>query len=121
MIAGRYEYCPLSTTPADKTTGAVTFGCFNALKDPDEGRTIEWWFIGGMALADNASGTGGTIYSAEDTLAVGRAGNDQYVGFQNVTSKGQSCTLTESPKSNVEMQSNSADFGTVATWPPRAF
>jgi hypothetical protein len=26
----------------DKTTGAVTFGCFNAMKDPDEGRTTEW-------------------------------------------------------------------------------
>jgi hypothetical protein len=105
----------------DKTTGAATYGCFNALKDPDEGRTTEWWLIGNVALADNASGTGGTIYSAEDTLAVGTAGNDQYVGFQNVTSNGQSCTLTESPKSNFEMQSNSADFGTVATWPPRAF
>jgi hypothetical protein len=74
-----------------------------------------------MALADNASGTGVTVYSAEDTLAVGTAGNDQYVGFQNVTSSGESCTLIESPKSNFEMQSNSADFGTVATWPPRAF
>jgi hypothetical protein len=114
-------YLPDAIAFFDKTTGAVTFGCFNALKNPDEGRTTEWWFLGGMALADNASGTGGTVYSAEDTLAVGSAGNDQYVGFQNVTSTGHSCTLIESPKSNFEMQSNSADFGTMATWPPRAF
>jgi hypothetical protein len=105
----------------NKTTGAVTDGCFGALKDPDEGRTTEWWFVFGQALANNASGTGGTVYYAENTVVPGSAGNDQYVGFVNASSSGNSCTLTESPKSNVEMESNSSDFGTLATWPPRGF
>ena len=52
-------YLPDVVAFFDKTTGAVTFGCFNALKDPDEGRTTEWWLIGNVALADNVSGTGG--------------------------------------------------------------
>jgi hypothetical protein len=105
----------------NKTTGAVTDGCAGVLKDPNEGRTVEWWFVSAQALADNASGTGSTVYYAENTAVPGSAGNDQYVGFVNVSSSGNSCTLTESPQSNVEMQSNSPDFGTLATWPPRAF
>jgi len=39
----------------------------------------------------------------------------------NVTSNGKNCSFTESAKSPVELQSNSLDFGTVGSWPPRAF
>jgi hypothetical protein len=105
----------------DKNTGVVTDGCFISLKDPMEGRTFEWWFETGVAFADNASGNGSTVYVNENTAVPGSEGNDQYVGFYNVVSNGTSCTLTESPQSNVEMQSTSADLGTSATWPPRAF
>lgn len=106
----------------DKTTGAVSTNyCATVLKNPLEGRTQEWWFQEGQAFADNLGGTGSTVYYAENTTAPGTAGNDQYVGFVNVTSNGASCTMTESPKSNVEMEPNSADVGTLATWPPRAF
>ena len=38
------------------------------------------------------------MYYVENTIAPGTGGNDQYVGFMNVTSNDNSCTLTESPK-----------------------
>ena len=67
----------------NKTAGAVTDSCFGALKDPDEGRTVEWWFVAGQGLANNAIGIGSTVYYAENTAVPGSAGNDQYVGFAN--------------------------------------
>jgi hypothetical protein len=39
----------------------------------------------------------------------------------NVTSNGKTRSFTESAKSRIELQSNSLDFGTGASWPPRAF
>jgi len=99
----------------DKTTGAVTLGCSLSLK----GALTEWWTAANVASANNGTGTSATFYVPENSFP--GEGMDEYVATINLKSNGKTCSLAESKKPHFELQDNNVDFGTVASWPPRAF
>jgi hypothetical protein len=96
----------------DKTTGVVSAGCVSA---PLRGFNAKWFFGGAVALENNASGTGGTVYLAES-----RNGGASSIGVVAVKSNGTTCTLTES-KTSPAPDPGSLGLISIETYPPRLF
>jgi Lactonase, 7-bladed beta-propeller len=107
----------ISNTQGDKVaaaffsagTGKLTFGCVSgSLK----GYSVNWSYLGSMALETNA-GAGGAIYAAEFGTASG-------IAVVNVTSANGQCTLAEASNSPVA-DPNSSSLLSIGTYPPRGF
>ena len=97
----------------DKATGAVSFGCEAGSNQQNS------YLAGGLALSNNAQGTGGQVYVG------GGQGDDveetEIISIFNVQSDGKTCSLTEAANSPVQNSSSALAWPTIVTWPPRAF
>jgi hypothetical protein len=93
----------------DKATGAVSPGC---VSDVLRGFNTGWFYDAGLINTSN-SGTGGTLFVAED-------GPQSAIATVNVTVTNGTCTLTEAPNSPVADSSSQA-LRSLAGYPPRPF
>jgi len=97
----------------NKTTGKVSKGCISPVL---EGYGSEWFNGSGIALANNASGTGSQVYVAEPAFS----GTDSWIGVVDVSSTAKTCTLKESTDSFV-LDGQTGNLESIASFPPRAF
>jgi len=97
----------------NKTTGKVSKGCLSPVL---EGYGSEWFYGSGVALANNASGTGSQVYVGETAFS----GTDSWIGVVDVTSTGKTCSLKEATHSFV-LDAQTGNLESIASWPPRAF
>lgn len=92
----------------NSSTGQLKYGC----SSPQLANYVSGFsYLASMGL-ENTTGTGGVLYVAE----FGTTG----IGEINVTSNGQTCTLTEAKGSPVQDPFSSALLS-IATFPPRSF
>jgi hypothetical protein len=96
----------------DKTTGVVSAGCVSSVLG---GFNSTWFYGGAVALANNASGTGGVVYLAESGN-----GSASSIGIVAVKSNGTTCALTES-KASPAPDPASLGLLSIETYPPRLF
>jgi hypothetical protein len=96
----------------DKTTGVVSAGCVSGVL---RGFNSKWSYGGAVALANNASGTGGVVYLAES----GKGGASS-IGIVAVKSNGTTCSLTEA-KASPASDRASPGLLSIDSYPPRLF
>jgi len=97
----------------NKTTGKVSKGCLSPVL---KGYGSEWFNGSGVALANNASGTGSQVYIAETAFS----GTASWIGVVDISSTGKTCSLKESADSFV-LDGQTGNLESIASWPPRAF
>jgi hypothetical protein len=97
----------------NKTTGKVSKGCISPVL---QGYGTEWFSGSGIALANNASGTGSQVYIAETAFS----GTASWIGVVDVSSTVKTCSLKESTDSFV-LDGQTGNLESIASWPPRAF
>jgi len=97
----------------NKTTGKVSKGCISPVL---QGYGLEWFNGSGIALADNASGTGSEVYVAEPAFS----GSVSWIGVVDISLKGKTCSLKEATHSFV-LDGQTGNLESIASWPPRAF
>jgi hypothetical protein len=97
----------------NKTTGKVSEGCLSSVL---EGYGSEWFNGSGIALSNNAAGTGSQVYVAEPAFG----GTDSWIGIVDISSTAKTCSLKEATHSFV-LDGQTGNLESIASWPPRAF